>query len=310
MLVSSSCAVITMMHQMEHRSVLNTFTERFSGPAIGRRQWLARATTLAAGFMLVTRSSAQQKLLPLRSSGLDHLSITVPDSQKAATFYGRIFDPQVFHERTGVQRYYVRLGAAYIAFGPQANVSPYIDHIAAGVIDFAEADFGSPEVQAQIAAAGLAARPGALPMLSDPDQLRLQLVNATHGLFDTIMPGGRVTFEPAVLIPIGLDHIMVSVADLDQSTAHYRKLFGTEESRDRNPQRVWFKLAETRLGLEAAPAGQKPSFSHFCVKVAGFDRAVATARLQKLGVKVETADEKGTLRFRDLHNLPVEAVAG
>ena len=132
----------------------------------------------------------------------------------------------------------------------------------------------------------------------------------THGLFDTIMPGGRITPEPAVLIPIGLDHIMLSVADLDQSAAHYRKLFGAEQARDRNPPRVWFKLADTRLGLEAAPTAQKPGFSHFCVKVAGFDRAVTTERLQKLGVKVEAGSERGTLRFRDLYNLPVEAVAG
>jgi catechol 2,3-dioxygenase-like lactoylglutathione lyase family enzyme len=147
-------------------------------------------------------------------------------------------------------------------------------------------------------------------MLSDPDQLRLQLVNATHGLFDTLMPGGRVSPEPAAMIPMGLDHIMVSVTDVDKSVEHYRKLFGPEESRDRKQQRVWFKLADTKLGLEAAPAGQKPGFSHFCVKVAGFDRAVAVARLQKLGVKVEASSEKGTLRFRDLHNLPVEVVAG
>lgn len=286
------------------------FIERSNSPTIGRRRWISRATTLAAGSLLVTRGSAQQKLLPLQSSGLDHLSITVPDAVQAATFYGRIFDPQVFHERTGVQRYYVRLGAAYIAFGPQANAIPYIDHIAAGVLDFVEADFGNPEVKAQIAAAGLAAPPGVLPMLSDPDKLRLQLVNATHGLFDTLMPGGRITTQPAALIPIGLDHIMLSVADLDQSAAHYRKLFGAEESRERNPQRVWFKLADTKLGLEVAPAGQKPSFSHFCVKVAGFDRAVATSRLQKLGVKTEAGSEKGTLRFRDLYNLPVEVVAG
>jgi catechol 2,3-dioxygenase-like lactoylglutathione lyase family enzyme len=290
--------------------VSSSLTERSSNRAISRRQWLARATTLAAGSLLVTRSSAQQKLLPLHSSGLDHLSITVPDSLQAAMFYGRIFDPQVFHERAGVQRYYVRLGAAYIAFGPRANATPYIDHIAAGVIDFVEADFGNAEVKAEITAAGLAAPPGGLPMLSDPDQLRLQLVNATHGLFDTIMPGGRVTPEPAALIPIGLDHIMLSVADIDKSAAHYRKLFGAEESRERNPQRAWFKLADTKLGLEAASAGQEPSFSHFRVKVAGFDRAVATARLQKLGVKVEAGSEKGTLRFRDLHNLPVEVVAG
>ncbi len=81
-------------------------------------------------------------LLPLNTTGLDHLSITVPDSQKAAEFYGRIFDPQVYHERTGVKRFYVRLGSAYIALGPQPNAKAYIDHIAAAVVDFVEADFG------------------------------------------------------------------------------------------------------------------------------------------------------------------------
>jgi catechol 2,3-dioxygenase-like lactoylglutathione lyase family enzyme len=273
-----------------------------------RRRWLGHVASLGAGSLLAARVSAQQKLLPLRCSGLDHLSITVPDSQQAATFYGRIFDPQVFHERTGVQRYYVRLGAAYIAFGPQPNATPFIDHIAAGVLDFVEADFGKPEVKAEITAAGLAAPPGALPMLSDPDQLRLQLVNATHGLFDTLMPGGRVTTDSPAVIATGLDHIMVSVSDIERSIAHYRKLFGAEESREHNRQRAWFKLAGTRLGLEAVGAGQKPGFAHFAVKAAGLDRGAATARLEKLGIKMEAGAEKGTLRFRDLYNLPVEII--
>jgi glyoxylase I family protein len=291
-------------------SVSNPLNERGNNGVIDGRRWLTRATDLAMGSLFVTRSSAQQRLLPLQSSGLDHLSLTVPDSLQAARFYGRIFDPQVFHERTGVQRYYVRLGAAYMAFRPQANVNPYIDHIAAGVIGFVEADFGRVETKAEITAAGLAAPSGALPMLSDPDNLQLQLVNTTHGLFDTIMPGGRVTPEPAALIPIGLDHIMLSVTDVDKSVAYYRKLFGVEASRDRNLRRVWFKLADTRLGLEAAPAGQKPSFSHFAVKVAGFHHSLVTARLRKLGVSVEPGSEKGSLRFGDLYNLPVEVVAG
>jgi len=147
-------------------------------------------------------------------------------------------------------------------------------------------------------------------MLSDPDNLRLQLVNTTHGLFDTLMPGGRVTIEPPALTPMGLDHIMVSVTDLAKSAAHYRKLFGQEVSLEKNPQRASFKLAGTKLVLEAVAPGQKPSFSHYCVKVAGFDRTAATAKLAKLGVKAEVGTEKGTLRFRDLYNLPVEVIAG
>lgn len=279
------------------------------GPSIGRRQWLAGAVTVAAGAALVRRASAQRSLLPLNTTGLDHVSITVPDPQQTATFYGKIFDPQVFHERTGVQRYYVRLGQAYIALGPQPNVTPWIDHIAAAVIDFVEADFGKPEVKEQITAAGLAAPPGVLPMLSDPDNLRLQLVNATHGLFDTLMPGGRIATEPAVVTPVGLDHVMVSVSDVEKSAAHYTKLFGPSMAREQQGKRVWFRLADTRLGLEAAPAGQKPGFSHFCVKAAGFNQATATDRLQKLGVKLEAGSEKGTLLFRDPNNIAVEVIA-
>ena len=270
-----------------------------------RRKWLAAV----GGSVLAARLNAQQKLLPLKNSGLDHLSITVPDSLAAAKYYGPIFDPQVFHERTGVQRYYVRLGSAYIALGPSQTAAPFIDHIAAGVIGFEEDKFGEPAPKAEFAAAGLPATAGTLPMVSDPDNLRLQLVNATHGLFDTLMPGGRVTTDPPVFIPIGLDHIMISVSDVEKASVHYRKLFGPEELRERNPQRVWFKLADTKLGVEAAPAGQKPSFSHYCVKVAGFNRSAAMERLQKLGVKAENGTEKGTIRFRDLNNISVEVVS-
>ena len=283
-----------MTHNQNHRTVLS------------RREWMFAA----GGLLLARRSSAQSQLLPLNTSGLDHISITLPDAVAAATFYGKIFDPQVFHERAGVQRYYVRIGSAYIAFGPQPSATPYIDHIAAGVINFVEQDFGKPEIKNQFTAAGLPAAGGGLPMLTDPDNLRLQLVNTTHGLFDTLMPGGRVGIEPPALIPIGLEHIMVSVTDLEKSAAYYRKLFGQEMSREKNPQRVWFKLAGTRLALEPVASGQKPGFSHYCVKVAGFDRTAATARLAKLGVKTETGAEKGTLRFRDLNDLPVEVIAG
>lgn len=276
-----------------------------------RRQWLKHAGSLAAGSLLISRGFAQQKLLPLHTSGLDHLSITVPDAVKAATFYGRIFDPQLFRERTGVQRYYVRLGAAYIAFGPRANVTPNIDHIAAGVIDLVEEDFGKADSRAELTAAGVTppAGSGSFSLLPDPDKLNLQLVNSNHGLFDTLMPGGRIGPEHPALFPIGFDHIVVSVSDLDKSAAHYGKLFG-QETRERNPGRVWFKLADTRLALEAAPAGQKPSFSRFAVKVAGFDRSTATARLEKLGIKVEAGSEKNTLRFLDLHGIPVEVAGG
>jgi hypothetical protein len=61
--------------------------------------------------------AAQGSQLPLKTSGLEHVGFTVPNPQKSATFYGRIFDPQIFQEMMPPLRYYCRLGIGYVAFG-------------------------------------------------------------------------------------------------------------------------------------------------------------------------------------------------
>jgi catechol 2,3-dioxygenase-like lactoylglutathione lyase family enzyme len=70
-------------------------------------------------------------MLPLRSPGLEHLGLTVPDPEAAAKFYGRIFGPQLFREREAPPRYYVMAGTAYLAFGGSATVTPLVDHLCA-----------------------------------------------------------------------------------------------------------------------------------------------------------------------------------
>jgi hypothetical protein len=100
----------------------------------------------------------------------------------------------------------------------------------------------------------------------------------------------------------------VTVSDLEKSVAHYRKIFGQEQSREKN--RVWFRVSSSRLALEQAGSGEKPKFARYCVKVAGFNRSSAVEKLKKLGIETEPGTEKGSLRFHDLHNLPVEIVAG
>jgi len=84
---------------------------------------------------------------------------------------------------------------------------------------------------------------------------------------------------------------MLHVSDLAKSTAHYRKIFGMEVSTTKNPNRVWFGVAQTRLGLEAAAAGEKPSIYYICLRVAGFDRKTAPDKLKRIGVEVLPADD-------------------
>jgi hypothetical protein len=63
---------------------------------------LTRREVLA---VIAAAPAAQGSQLPLRTSGLEHMGFAVPDPQKSAAFYGRIFDPQIFQEMSPPLRY-------------------------------------------------------------------------------------------------------------------------------------------------------------------------------------------------------------
>ena len=90
--------------------------------------------------------------LPLHTTGLEHIGMTVPDQKASAEWYGRIFDPQLFQERDPPPRFYVRMGTAYIAFGgtPTPDLPAKIDHFCALV-----KDYKPDEMRAAIEKAGI-----------------------------------------------------------------------------------------------------------------------------------------------------------
>jgi catechol 2,3-dioxygenase-like lactoylglutathione lyase family enzyme len=235
--------------------------------------------------------------LPLDTTGLEHIGFTVPDPEATAKFYGRIFDPQLFQERDPPPRFYVRFGTGYAAFGGSANATPKIDHFCALV-----KDYKAQEMRKVLEEAGIALGTGPGGMLNDADGLRLQLLGVPGGLAKTIIPAYRVTQDDAAVQPIGLDHIMLHVSDLERSVAYYRRFFGMEASRTKNPVRVWFGAAKTRLGLEQVAAGEAPIVHHVCVRVA---RAVPD-KLKAVGVEILPANDEKLLRFRDPNGLLME----
>jgi catechol 2,3-dioxygenase-like lactoylglutathione lyase family enzyme len=260
---------------------------------------------LGAGFGAAGWARGQSSLLPLGTTGLEHIGMTVPDPEASARFYGQIFDPQLFKEREIPNRFYVRTGIAYIAFGTNANAAaPVIDHICALVQDYRPTD-----ARQELEAAGIQLGEGRFGMPTDPDGMRLQLLGVPGGLAGTIIPGGRISQEAPALEAIGIDHIMLAVSDLDKTAAFYGKFFG-EASRARNPDRVWFDVAQTKLGLEKVAAGEQPRVHHFTLRVAGFDRSLAVERLTRLGAKIAPSSDEGLLRFQDLDGLLVELTAG
>ena len=255
---------------------------------------------------LIPRAFAQVSQLPLKTTGLEHVGFTVPDPEKSARFYGRIFDPQIFQERDPPPRFYVKLGTGYVALGANATAPARIDHICALVEDYRVEEMRKELETAGVRLTGQAA----FGYATDPDGHRLQLIGTPAGLARTIIPSTRVTQDDAAVQAIGLDHIMLLVSDVEKSAAYYRRLFGQEVSRTKKPDRAWFAAARTRLGIEAAAPGQSPRVDHFSVRIAGFDRRVVTEKLKKLGVEVVASNDENLLRFRDSDGIPVELKAG
>ena len=261
-----------------------------------RRQ--ALGMIVAAPATLAAQGASQ---LPLKTSGLEHVGFTVPDPQRSAAFYGRIFDPQIFQEMMPPLRYYCRLGIGYVAFGPNANAPARIDHFCATVEDYRLDD-----MRAELKRHGLAL-PGSAGFnaVTDPDGIRMQFMATPGGLLQTIIPSTRVTQEDAVCEAVGLDHVVLQVPDLEKSAGFYAKFFGKETSRERAPERIWFTAARTRLGLEKLADGQMPHIDRFGIRVAAFDRNALTRRLSAIGVTV-LPPTGNQLRFRDADGFVVE----
>jgi catechol 2,3-dioxygenase-like lactoylglutathione lyase family enzyme len=262
-----------------------------------RRQALAM---LAVAPVAVSAQGSSQ--LPLRTSGLEHVGFTVPDPQKSAAFYGRIFDPQIFQEMMPPLRYYCRLGIGYVAFGPNTNAPARIDHFCATVEDYRLDD-----MRAELKTQGLnLAGSAGYNAVTDPDGIRMQFMATPGGLLQTIIPSTRVTQDDAICEAVGLDHVVLQVPDVEKSAVFYRKFFGKETSRERSPDRIWFTAARTRLGLEKMADGQMPHIALYGIRVAAFDRDVVSRKLGAIGVAVQPSSSGNVLRFRDADGFAVE----
>ena len=255
--------------------------------------WLAGRTAHAAD-------------LPLATTGLEHIGMTVPDQEATAKFYGRIFDPQLFQERDPPPRFYVRTGISYIAFGGGTDMPPRIDHFCALVENYKPQEMRKSLEDAGVPMTGR----GGLGMAADPDGLRLQLLGVPGGLARTIIPSSRISQDDPAVEAIGFDHIVLAVSDVEKSAVYYRKLFGMEAARSKKPERVWFQVAKTRLGLETVASGKMPGVDHVCIKVAGFDRKAVTEKLKKLDVAIAPSNDEALLRFQDPNGLVMELKAG
>jgi hypothetical protein len=281
-----------------------------------RRSFIAGMS--AALLVPATSGQAQSSVpaLPLKNLGLEHLDIVVPDTAVSAKFYMQVFRTKLHQQPfQGNIRYFVLLGdlpanrqVGYIAIGAGGNRPTSIGHYCS----LAER-YDRNAVAREMEAAGYKTAQGSFGMWPDPDGLELQLFQPPAGVVTAAVPSELRVETNGLVTPLGLDHVMLNVRDIDASMPYYHFVYGKEVdgARQHNPERLWLNLkADTRIGLRAAPAGQSPRIEHFCIKVRPFDREAVTAGLKKIGADVLTSpDEPGILRFLDNNRIMVELKA-
>ena len=280
-----------------------------------------RTVFLALAMSAVLCAQSPTPALPLQNLGLEHLDIVVPDPAASARFYARIFKTTLHQQPLrDTIRYFVLLGdlpadrqVGYIAIGAAApGRAPSIGHYCTLAKVYDRAGMAK-----QLEAAGFPGIRGAggLGMWPDPDGIELQLFQPPAGLVTAAVPSTLDLQNDGLVTPIGVDHVMLFVNDVEKSLPYYRLVYGagveerpsTALRAGREGGRVWLNLEKsTRIGIEKAPDGMA-RIGHYAIKVAPFDRTVVTARLQQLGATiVPSPDEPDVLRFTDDNGIVVE----
>jgi predicted enzyme related to lactoylglutathione lyase len=261
-------------------------------------------------------------LLPINTPKVDHLDVIVPDVAKSARFYMGVFNTKLHAQPfQGGFRYFVLFGelpanreVGYLAIGDSRGRGTYIGHFCTSIFNYRRdsAAISSALVEA-VERAGLGKLTigtGFGGIFSDPDGIEIQFLPAPDTLVTAAVPSDLVEPNKGLVTPKGVDHVLLHVADLEKAAQFYRILYGKEAIREKSPERIWFQIGDTRLGLEKAPAGQKPRIAHFAVKVVTFNRDTVVAGLGKLGAEVVASpDETDVVRFRDVDGISVELKA-
>ena len=291
---------------------------------LSRREFIAGlgATATIPVLGSITTRAQQGNLLPINTPKIDHLDVIVPDVAASARFYMGLFNTKLHAQPfQGGFRYFILFGnlpenrqVGYLAIGDSRGRGTYIGHFCTSIVNYRE---NSKAIMTALTEAVDKAGLGKLSggggvggIFSDPDGIEIQFLPAPDTVVTAAVPSDLVEPNKGLVTPLGVDHVLLHVADLQKGVQFYRILYGKEAIVEKSPERVWFQIGDTRLGLERAQAGQKPHIEHFGVKVAAFDRAAVTAGLAKLGAKVvPSPDEQGVLRFRDLDGISLELKA-
>jgi catechol 2,3-dioxygenase-like lactoylglutathione lyase family enzyme len=265
---------------------------------INRRELLG--TVVAS--LLAREGFARQSANP-EFAALDHIEFYVSNVEKSRDFFVKVFG-NTLKNRNGKR--YLKLGSTYMAFeAPRGNSGIRVDHFSVAV-----KRLDMPKLHAFLEQRGVMFQDypsGRDTGITDSDGIRTQLSPEDGWSFLNTpnFPGEEIAVRDEPMFhPIGLNHILLNVADLEKSTAFYQRFLGS--SVDRNNGRIWFQAGMSRIGLMQTLANERPGVHHFCISAAAFDYNSAVSKLQQSGAGIERAETPGVVQFRDLDGLRIQ----
>ena len=262
---------------------------------------------LGGGWFAAARPSAQAPGLEL--AGVDHVEYYVSQPERTRDFLAAVFGNTVLRNASAA-KHYIKVGASYLAIErPRTAGGPLItDHVSVAIrnIDMAR-------VHDLLGSRGIAYRDypsGRDTAVVDADGIRTQLSpeNGWSVLTPpTFVPDAVTLRQEPVFSPVGIEHVLLGVADLDTSARFYEQVLGPVLLREDN--RLWFRVGRSRVGLLKTADRQRPGVHHFCVSAMPFDYGVAVGRLAALGATIEPPERPGAAWFRDPDGMLMEVSA-
>jgi catechol 2,3-dioxygenase-like lactoylglutathione lyase family enzyme len=283
------------------------------------------AMMAAAGMTLSQAGVAEQAqaLPPLRTPGLDHLDVIVPDVEKTTRFYMGLFKTTLHAQPfQGGQRYFVLLGplpenraVGYLAVGASRGRGTYIGHFCTSVEDWRRDSAGIfAAMKEKFGAAGFgefAGSSGFGGIFQDPDGIEIQFLPAPDTLVTAAVPSDLVPGGQGLVTPQRVDSAQLNVSDLKRAVAYYRVLYG-KESKLSGKSAVFSFRNGSRLLLEQATYAYgkaQTRIVRYGIRVNSFDRDAVAKGIAALGGKVVSDDGK-VLRLLDVDGIELELVTG
>ena len=258
---------------------------------INRREWLA-----SMGLAITADLKASEGLF--HATTINHLSLTVPDVEKAGEFYAKVFGMRVINDM-GARGRMLGLRRNYLALfrGDKAG----LNHFSPGVDGLDEAGAG-----AILKANGYEPFERARNIWAclDPDGTQLHL-SETMRREDEVSAAYEKDPNPdSILHGVDVNHVALRVSNVGGSVEWYQKLIGLNII-SRGATSAFLGLGENFLALFQRSDGG--GADHFCFSVEDYEPDTVMAKLAAHGIDSRRREDR--VYFSDLNGLTVQASA-